>query len=764
MNVLTSYIKFYFILAICLSVSAYCHSQTGIIKGKVTSKNKSIELATIGLIEVNLGTTTDNEGNFEIRNIPEGNYKLRISCIGFVSHTQNVNIRASFPVVLKIELQENESQLNEVVVTGTMKETFKSQSPVPIEVITSKYFQKNPSPSIFEAMAMVNGVQPQLNCNVCNTGDIHINGMEGPYTMITIDGMPIVSSLSTVYGLSGIPNSMVQRVEVVKGPASTLYGSEAVGGLINIITKNPQTTPTIAVDIFGTSNFELNNDLAFKAQMGKVTSMVGVNYFNFKNKMDTNEDNFTDVALQDRFSVFNKWNLKRKEGREASLAARYVYEDRWGGQMQWNSKFRGSDKVYGESIYTKRYELIGKYDLPVDENIAINFSYTNHDQNSVYGRTIFSGQQNIAFGQLLWDKEVGGKHNVLVGLPFRYTFYDDNTVGTRSEDSLKNNPQKTFLPGLFVQDEINFSEKLTTLVGARYDYNSDHGSIISPRLSLKYSLNPDHVLRLGGGNGYRVVNLFTEDHAALTGSRKVIIEEELKPEQSYNVNLNYTGFINHSAGFTGLDLSIFYTYFTNKIIGDLDTDPNKIIYTNLNGYAVSKGISLNTDFQFMFPLKIIMGTTLMDVYSYKKENGISIKTPQLHAPKVSGNFTVSYTLQNIGLSFDYTGKFTGPMRLPVLKTATAGQEEEFGEGTNPGPFIDDRPEISPWFTLQNVQITKKFKDEWEVYGGVKNIFNFVPKRPILNPEEPFSETFDTTYNYAPILGTRAFLGIRFTLK
>ena len=111
-------------------------------------------------------------------------------------------------------------------------------SPIPVEVYSPAYFKKNPSPNIFESLQMVNGVQPQLNCNVCNTGDIHINGMEGPYTMILIDGMPIVSSLSTVYGLAGIPNSMVKRIEIVKGPASTLYGSEAVGGLINIITKD----------------------------------------------------------------------------------------------------------------------------------------------------------------------------------------------------------------------------------------------------------------------------------------------------------------------------------------------------------------------------------------------------------------------------------------------------------------------------------------------------------------------------------------------
>ncbi len=119
-----------------------------------------------------------------------------------------------------IYMKDSSENLDEIVVTGTMKAVRKSDSPVPIEIYTPKFFQKNPTPSLFDAVQLINGVQPQLNSNVCNTGDIHINGMEGPYTMILIDGMPIVSSLSTVYGLSGIPNSLVERIEVVKGPAS----------------------------------------------------------------------------------------------------------------------------------------------------------------------------------------------------------------------------------------------------------------------------------------------------------------------------------------------------------------------------------------------------------------------------------------------------------------------------------------------------------------------------------------------------------------
>ncbi|MGZ5248240.1 MAG: TonB-dependent receptor plug domain-containing protein, partial [Flavitalea sp.] len=148
---------------------------------------------------------------------------------------------------------EDTANLQQVVVTGTMRTVLKSASPVPVEVYTPRFFMKNPTPALFDALSMINGVRPQLNCNVCNTGDIHINGMEGPYTMILIDGMPIVSSLASVYGLFGIPNSLVDRIEVVKGPASSLYGSEAIGGLINVITKNPLNAPRFFADISSNS-------------------------------------------------------------------------------------------------------------------------------------------------------------------------------------------------------------------------------------------------------------------------------------------------------------------------------------------------------------------------------------------------------------------------------------------------------------------------------------------------------------------------------
>ena len=657
-----------------------------------------------------------------------------------------------------------ENQLNEVVVSGTLKAVKRLESSVPVEVYSPVFFKKNPTPSIYEALQNVNGVRPQLNCGICNTGDIHINGLEGPYTSVLIDGMPIVSSLSTVYGLSGIPNSLVERIEIVKGPASSLYGSEAVGGLINIITKNPNNAPLFSADVFTTSWLETNADFGAKFNIGKkATSLLGLNYFNYNQTIDNDKDGFTDVTAQNRISIFNKWNFNRNQKRIFTIAARGMYEDRWGGDVRWEKKYRGGDEIYGESIYTKRGELLGSYQLPTTEKLMLAFSGTAHYQDSRYGITSYVANQKIGFLQLTWDKKIG-KNDLLTGLSSRYTYYDDNTTATAIFN--ENNPEKTYLPGIFVQDEISFSDKHKILLGLRYDYNSIHGSILTPRIAYKLKINNNNILRFNAGTGFRVVNLFTEDHAALTGAREVVIANNLDPEKSVNANLNYIKKIYFDGGtFLGLETTAFYTRFSNKIISDYEADPNKIIYSNINGYALSQGISCNADLNFTNGLKFILGATYMDVSNV--ENGVKLKP--LLTEEFTATWAISYKINEIDLAIDYTGNLYGPMILPLISDT------------------DPRSPNSPWYSLQNIQFTFTGWKNFELFGGVKNLLNFPPKqnnpflisrtedpfdknvqydsngKVLVTPNNPYGTTFDTTYVYGPNQGIRGFFGLRYNL-
>ena len=727
-------------------------SQTNNLSGKTTSKGKALPFANIYLSNSKLGTYSNLNGVFELRNIPNGTYTLIASSVGYQSKSMKISFSGNQNLTQNFDLNED-NVLDEVVISGTLNPVTKTSSPVPVEVYSKGFFKKNPNPSVFESMQNVNGVRTQLNCNVCNTGDIRINGLEGPYTFVLIDGMPIVSGLSTVYGLTGIPQSLIARVEIVKGPASTLYGSEAVGGIINIITKKPSNAPALATDVFTSSWGELNTDIGLRYKASpKVNGLLGINYFNFQNRIDNNNDNFTDLTLQNRISVFNKINIERQNNKVFSIAARYVYEDRWGGELDWEKKFRGSNIKYGESIYTNRWETFGTYELPTSENINFQFSANGHYQDSYYGTDAYDATQFIAFGQFVYHKKMGSKHDFLLGLAYRYTFYDDNTFATFEEDGLTNKASRTHLPGVFAQDEISLTPQHKLLVGARIDYNSAHGRIFSPRLNYKWNTKDNsNILRFSVGNGFRVANIFTEDHAALTGAREVEFEGALKPETSWNTNMNFVKKINTEKTFVTIDASAFYTHFENRILPDYESDSNKIIYANLEGYSISKGISLTTDLTFTNGLSMNFGATLMDVSIIEND----IKTRQLLTESFSGVWSITYKF-NPSFSLDYTGNLYGPMRLPLL-------------GDN-----DTRDEFSPWYSIQNIQFTKKIKTDWELYGGIKNLLNFTPAANSINSaDNPFDigidtelnpeKAFDPSYVYASNQGIRMFLGLRYTI-
>ncbi|EAR13865.1 putative TonB-dependent outer membrane receptor protein [Polaribacter irgensii 23-P] len=723
------------------------------VSGKVTAENgDELPYANVYLKKTKIGTSSDDSGFYELNKIPKDNYTLIISSIGYKTKAIQISITADKKITRDVILMEDDS-LDEIVVSGTLRPVSKTNSPVPVEVYSETFFRKNPTPSIFESLQNVNGVRPQLNCSVCNTGDIHINGLEGPYTFVLIDGMPLVSGLSTVYGLTGIPQALIERVEIVKGPASTLYGSEAVGGIINVITKKAANAPILATDVMASSWGEVNTDISMSYKASdKVQGLLGINYFNYQNRIDNNNDNFTDMTLQNRISIFNKVNIERKSNKVFTIAGRYVYEDRWGGEMDWEKEFRGGNQIYGESIYTNRWETFGTYELPTSENLSFQFSANGHYQDSYYGETSYDAEQLVGFGQLIYSKQLGKKHDLLLGAAYRYTFYDDNTFATLNENGIENNPSIIHLPGVFAQDEISLSDRKKLLLGVRWDHNSLHGNIFSPRVNYKWnSRDKSNIVRLSAGNGFRVANVFTEDHAALTGARTVEFEGELNPETSWNTNINYVKKINTENSFITLDASAFYTYFNNRILPDYESDPNKIIYANLEGSSVSQGVSLNADLLFTNGLAINAGATLMEVSV--TENGV--KRKQLLTESFSGVWSISYKFSN-DFSIDYTGNLYGPMRLPLL-------------GEN-----DPRDEYSPWFSIQNIQLTKKFTNSWELYGGVKNLLNFTPAaNSINNAGNPFDinvntelnpeRAFDPSYVYTSNQGIRAFAGVRYTL-
>ncbi len=644
-------------------------------------------------------------------------------------------------------------RLNEVVISGSLKEVNRLQSHIPVEVFSKKFFDKNPGASLFESIQQVNGLRPQLSCAICSTGDIHINGMEGAYTMVLIDGMPVMSSLGAIYGLHGVPMGMIDRIEVIKGPASITYGSEAMGGVINIITKKVANATKLYIDMFSTSYKEHQLDLGIRGQLGKSWSFLqGVNYYNYQQPIDNNQDNFTDVTQQQRIALFLKLEQERKKDRRHEMMLRYLYEDRWGGEMTWSRRYRGGDQIYGESIYTNRLEWIGNYTLPFLKNLSFNYSYVLHDQDSKYGVTNYNAKQQILFGQFLYHFK-SGPWNGVIGGSGKHLINRDDT------NSL------LYLPSLFAQSSHDFNERHSLLFGSRLDYHKNHGLIYTPRLSYKWNLNERTVLRLLAGSGFRVVNVFTEGHAAISGSRVLKILENLNPERSYQMNLNFLRQINvWNTGYGHLEFNLYYTHFTNRIMANLEEHPDWIVYRNLDGYGWSRGANLALDLSFIQALKLNLGVQYQDIQQVEKG--------QSRRPNSTENFSMNWSLSYAknAFSLDYTGSLYSSMTLPLVS--------EF----------DPRPGVSPWWSIQNIQLKWQNNSGLELYMGIKNLLNFKPIKniPFLiarshdpfdkrleydaqgqivrNAENPYGLSFDPGYVYAPNQGIKIFFGIRYNLS
>lgn len=740
--------------AVLLVVSALVCAQqpTGSLRGNVTTGKDTLQLASVMLLKTNFTDTTNNLGNFEIKQIPAGKYQLRIGYVGYENFQQEVEIKAGAVTEVNTELIPLTSQLKELVVTGNMKEATKLSSVAPVDVYTAKYFQRNPTNNLWDALNSVNGIFPDMDNGVANTSDIQINGIEGNYTSILIDGVPAMNGLASIYALTALPMSMIDKIEIVRGASSTLYGSDAMAGVINIITKNPDNAPTFYTNVELTSYLETTADFSAAFRIKNASSIFSISAENMNSRWDLNSDGYMDVPLTNRVTFFNKWNINRKDNKTATIYARYLFEDRYAGQINTPGRPLGSNQYYDEWIRTQQWQAGFKYELPLKEKVLLMADYSEHYQNAFFGTENYTGRQRSVFSQLTWTKKADAHNELLMGVSYRMRYYTDNT--TLSESYLTGTGNTAHTAGLFIEDEISIAQNHKLVLGARFEYSNQGGPVALPKLNYKWNSKDErHVFRFGFGTGYRVPDLLYDGFGAMTGQRVISIPFKLTPESDITLNANYTRVQQLPFGIMSLDFSAFYTYFINYIDPDYSVD-GLVIYTNTKGSFNAPGCSVNADFTFKYPLKCGIGITYVDVWDIDIANdGSKERDPAVHSPHFTGNFYLSYSFPAPQLSLDWTGNLISPM---VLVTETN----------------DYRPQRSPWFSIQNIQVTKKFKKGVEIYAGIKNFFNFKQADPIIRGFDPFNRmvnvnnpnnyVFDTEYGFTSNEGIKGFVGFKYT--
>ncbi len=683
-------------------------------------------------------TRSTTSGSYTFQALPLSDYTLQVTALGYTMSEHKLRLTPGELHHLDISLSPTQTvaHTHAVTVTAQKPDTYIKPSPLKVQVITSQQLQRNVTSNLMDAVSAIPGLFQQIDCGVCYTNNIRINGMEGPYTAILIDSMPIVGALGSVYGLNGINPSLIDKLEIVKGPSSTIYGSEAMGGVINVVTTDVRYAPRFSIDVNGSSHGEQSIDVASSHRNRAFASLLSASYYNMSRFVDHNADNFSDLPIGHRFAMFGKFAYQTGDEIMSGLTVKLYDEDRFGGVSEWNQMHRGSDSIYGESIRTRRGELFGSQSLAsIVRGATLQFSASTHHQDSYYGHTHFRATQTIGHLNLAVTRAINPQHRLLTGTTVRLNNYSDNTAAQSAQ-------KQVIIPGLFAEDEYAVSSRLSLLAGARTDYHDVHGLIIAPRTAVKWNATPHTTMRVAAGTGFRVVELFTEDHAALTGSRRVVIEEALKPERSISIAANVNHVIEFGVNNMMIDFDAFHTKFSNKIVPDYNENPNEIIYRNLRGYAVSRGLSVAINQNFVrFPLLYSVAATVQDVYIASN----NAREQEFFAPRFKGNITASYAFKSPAIMLDYTGIITGSMRLPEYAS----------------PF--ERLTQSPVHSVHSIQATYTVRQGFQLYSAIKNVLNFTQGSPLVNAQHPFSDSFDTNYVWGPIQGRYAVVGIRYSV-
>ena len=735
------------------------------IYGHIISANtgEHIPYATITIKDTTIGCAADGTGHFRINNIPVGEHILIIGALGYDNQEVVYRAIAHTTKELNFSLVESTTMVDEVVVSATRNETNRRQTATVVNVASTKLFEGTASSNLSEAMNFQSGLRVENTCGNCGAPQLRINGLEGQYSQILLDSRAIFSSLAGVYGLDLMPVAMVERVEVIRGGGSALFGSSAIGGVVNIITKDPvrntlslSNTTNIMED--GTPDINTSLGGAFVSDDYKLGTYI---FGQVKNRggYDRNDDGFTDITVLRSETVGFRGYYKTSAHSRLNAEYHHIHDFR-----------RGSDNLNSAPHMA---DLCEQVDHSIDGG-SISFSYFPNVRHRASG---YVSAQNIsrssyfgadmnpdAYGTTRDLTLVGGvqyTHNYKAGLPAELTAgfeYNYNALNDFYIATGRRIDQHTSVYGLFAQNEWK-SEKFNALVGFRLDkHNMIQMPIFSPRVTLRYNPISDLGLRASYSSGYRAPQAYNEDlHIdALNHTVSVIhFSEELRPEYSHSLSLSADYYRNFGRLQTNILLEGFYTIlndvFTLEKIG---VDENGVIINERRNAAGARVGGVTAEVKLGIPsiFDVQLGYTSQKSRYVEPEQWIDVVTPQremFRSPDHYGYFNSNfYITKQFNASVFAT--LTGPMLVQhaehTLPDGTVVGDAEVRTPT----FFDCGAKLSYTFRLTNLI-------NLEVNAGVKNIFDAYQQDVDLGAGR------DSAYIYGPSLPRTYFFGVKLYL-
>ena len=730
-------ILFYILLAALIPLQAQ-----SILKGKVVADEEGKEIPLAGAnvfwLHIEKGTATDPEGNFSIER-PTDADKLVVSFIGYKTDTIDV-AKKSF---IKIKL-ESAVDLDAIEVVSKQKTSSVSLlNPIQTVKLNEKELQKAACCNLSESFETTASVDVSYNDAVTGAKEIKMLGLDGIYTQLLSENMPYVRGLAAPYGISFMPGPWMESIYIAKGTGSVTTGYEAVTGQINVEVKEPDASERFFLNVFGdqAARIELNAHASHRFKSGLSTILLTHGSYTAIEE-DHNDDTFLDMPLVKRINLMNRWKYMNDKWR-GQIGIGFLKEERIAGQVGLDPDIhKGSKDLYGVFIDNTMTDFFFKLGRVLSEeknkSIALIGNGNLYKQNATYGINPYEGDQFSVQTNILYSTNIGSGTNKQFrgGLSL---IFDD------VEESFKsfNLQRREIVPGIFGEYILDNGDKSGLIAGMRIDYNNEYGWFFTPKVNYRYNFNQFNVIRVSAGHAYRSANIFAENTEVLISSRSVEILEELDVEESWNAGISYTNSFkidNREGDFT---LDFYRTQFVNQVVMDLDQDPSKVLFYNLDGKSYSNSFQAELNYELMNRLNVRLAYILNDVKtSFQGE-----LTEQPLVPKHRALFNIGYYTPFEKWMFDFTTQWTGTQRIPDTRS---NPEEYQRELTS-----------SAYFTLL-AQVTKKFKN-WELYIGGENLTGFMQDSPIIAANDPFGPYFDASLIWGPISGRKIYGGLRYKI-
>jgi len=743
--------KIAFLLCLITSLT----SAQEIIKGKVIDKSKQpISGATVIWQNTALATSTNANGDFAIEKSSESTI-LIISFEGFETQKIAVNSTESFTIILK-EVEN----LKEVTISKTKKSTEHSLYKVTnVQTMGQKELLKAACCNLSESFSTNPSIDVNFSDAVTGNKQIKMLGLTSPYILITDENIPSVRGASQAYGLSFVPGTWVESIQITKGAGSVINGYESISGQINYEVLKPLNDIPFFLNIYGSqdSRYELNTHFNHKYS-DKLSATLFLHGNTRQSRNDMNDDGFLDNPIGKQVNILNRWQYNDAEkGWVSFLNLRYMNDEKQAGEVNFNPETdQFTSNAWGSEVNTEKIEISNKTGYVFPERPYQSFGFQNsfqsHRQDSYFGLNQYNMHQKSFYSNMLFNSIITNtKNKFTTGINVAYDQYDEivKVNFTRDFSRIDNSV------GVFFEYTFDNLDNFSLVAGARVDHHNRLATFFTPRLHLRYNPWVNAVVRASAGRGKRAANIFAENQHLLASSRDFsILNTEgklygLNPEIAWNYGISFIQKFNLFGKSSEVILDYYVTDFQNQAVVDLDASAQQVLLYNLEGKSFSKS------FQAEFSIELVKHLNIKTAYKYFDVQ-TQFTTGQLQRAlqakhRFFGNVSFETHIKEQGQQwkFDFTYNWLGAQRLP---------------NTTSNPAAYQLADYAPSFAVMNAQITRTFSSTLEMYIGGENMGNYKQNNGIVQNENPFGAYFDSSMLYGPVFGQMYYAGLRFKIK